>query len=805
MRLPDPIANTTTEAYLAYKAGVLKEADLQPKLKHPTNHFDAWLAYWTGLTTDYPKNEKGEPECLFDEEALVAFLAGVTNTYPEEIKDPYDVRIVGYLKYLVSARFKQPEETFNNEELYLSMMKTATASNDTPGSDITINDTLKAPFDSMSIYGNTEQVKTSGYNVFKFLKSNNAPHQGVATEIDSNGYILVKGTALVGWSLVTDYNNNNIILPGTYTLSINNPLPINISSHGDIITNEKYILLGKIPSGKTEVTFNVLEPIKNFRLTIDTTQNDKVNTKFRPMLEVGSEAHPYEPYTGGFSNLFDEFFGLPKTVDGITATSQNGGLKMTGLPIRDWVNIQQQVITPLLIDGGTYTLVNYNVTDKGYLELSRQKKDGSWGHINSRNKKTLTFTVDFGTYSMYKVHINMGSVASYNGQSITIYNNYALFQGDYNENNLPEYSPYNTGLTSPRPQFPQPINGVNDMTFYIQGKNLFDTRFGNRTIHGVSVKTYNDGSFELNGTPTNGFSLTNVFGSKSYVPAGSYKIKVEILGGSVQKVEPSATFLCVYTIQLSSTGSNSEYVREADITAGNIKEFTNTVNNPKSDMYTPYIWIPYHIENKKAFYSYNNLRMRATLVPNGENTDFVEFENNSLSASLPTLHKVGNYQDRIYVKDNKWYLEKNTATKILNGSENWIKTAELENIFICQNIINATKNYDDAYFSHFSNIKRYPNTDKTGAIRGDNGTNVAFCMNNIQDITGFKNWLNQNNVTVLYPIAQPTTTEITDQAIISRLNAIKESGSYEGITRIVATGNGDNPPALVKFSALKFR
>ena len=32
MRLPDPIANTTTEAYLAYKAGVLESGDLKPKL-----------------------------------------------------------------------------------------------------------------------------------------------------------------------------------------------------------------------------------------------------------------------------------------------------------------------------------------------------------------------------------------------------------------------------------------------------------------------------------------------------------------------------------------------------------------------------------------------------------------------------------------------------------------------------------------------------------------------------------------------------------------------------------------------------
>ena len=82
------------------------------------------------------------------------------------------------------------------------------------------------------------------------------------------------------------------------------------------------------------------------------------------------------------------------------------------------------------------------------------------------------------------------------------------------------------------------IKGVSNTTIYTQNKNLFDTRFGERTINGVSVKTYPDGSFELNGTPTNGFSLTNVFGSKSYVPSGSYKIKAEIISGSVQKIEP---------------------------------------------------------------------------------------------------------------------------------------------------------------------------------------------------------------------------------------------------------------------------
>lgn len=122
MTLPNPIANNSTEAYLAYKAGVLEEGDLKPSLYSPYLHFDAWLAYWCGLTDTYPLNKSNEPEMLTDEEALVAYLAGVTNTYPEEMENPNDVRIVGYLRYLISAEYGRPETPLNNSELYLSMM-----------------------------------------------------------------------------------------------------------------------------------------------------------------------------------------------------------------------------------------------------------------------------------------------------------------------------------------------------------------------------------------------------------------------------------------------------------------------------------------------------------------------------------------------------------------------------------------------------------------------------------------------------------------------------------------------------------
>ena len=645
----------------------------------------------------------------------------------------------------------------------------------------------------LTIYGNTEQVKTSGKNILKL--PNGYINSGDVKVNVTNDIISCQGmsTRITTANLMppTDYP----IMAGKYTISINSPISNDLVV---MVDNKEACLLPK--NTRTKV-FVLPVSGKSFFLQLRIILNEPVNLKIEEvMIELGDTATDYEPYTGGYNNLFDEFSNLPYSRDGVTLSNQNGVLKLTGQPTADWIPLINRDITKLLQDKQIYTVAQYNVNGvQWYPEVYAKRKDnGKSVAVNGQYTRAFTFTVDFDTYSEYSMKLQMGLRTAY-PEPITLYNNFALFVGNYNGNNLPEYSPYNTGLASPRPQLPQPINGVSGTTIYTQGKNLFDTRFGERTINGVSIKAYPDGSFELNGTPTNGFSLTNVFGSKSYVPSGKYKIKVEIISGSVQKVEPSATFLCVYTIQLSNTGSNSEYIREADITTGNIKEFTNAVNNPKSDMYTPYIWIPYHIENKKAFYSYNNLRMRATLIPNGENTDFVEFNNAVLSTNLPTLHKVGNYQDYITIRDNKWYLVKNTATKILNGSENWIKTAEIENIFICQNIINATKIYDDAYFSHFNNIKRYPNIDKTGAIRGDNGTNVAFCMSNIPNITGLKNWLNQNNVTVLYPIAQPITTEITDPTLLAELKKLMEMRMYKDVTNISITGTDLTPDIKVKY------
>nr|DAY09221.1 MAG TPA: nucleoid-associated protein [Caudoviricetes sp.] len=714
----------------------------------------------------------------------------------------------------------------SDQDTLISDILNALSAESEKGTNLKLN-TSATKVLGMSIYGNLEQTKYTGKNLLKLPNGYVNNGDVKVSIVDDIIYCQGVSTRITTANLTTPIGYP--IIAGTYTFSIKEPISNSIAL---MVDGKEACLLSK--NTRTQA-FTLPESGKNFFLQLRTELNKPINLKIEElMIERGNTSTDYEPYTGGYNNLFDEFSELPVRKNGLKLENVNGILKFTGMPTTDWNTMISRDITAALSDKADYTVVQYNTYGhKLYPAIVAYKVDGSGGdEINAINSKTFVFRVDKTKYNRYVMKLQVATRASFS-EPVTIYNNYALFQGNYDENNLPEYSPYNTGLATPRPQLPQPINGVSNTTIYVQGKNLFDTRFGNRIIQGVEIKTYDDGSFELNGTPTNGFSLTNVFGSKSYVPSGKYKIKVEIIGGSVQKVEPSATFLCVYTIQLSNTGLNSEYVREADIVAGNIKEFTNTVNIPKSDMYTPYIWIPYHIENKKAFYSYNNLRMRVTLVPNGENTDFVKFEGQQLT--IPTglnLYKLtDNIYDEVKLENGVAKMIKRVGKLELSGEENTISfyRTTLTGMVGFRYEVSGNQFYTqrqliaDITCSHFTSV----NEDTTwGGIANKTGVSIYGGYDNIfpkysntmgfwftvpdqfnlgiTDVASFKNWLKSEKakgtpVTVYYEMKIPTEEEITDPTLLSELKKLMEMRTYKGVTNISITGTGLAPEIKAKY------
>lgn len=647
----------------------------------------------------------------------------------------------------------------------------------------------------MTIYGNTEQVKTNGYNIFRFGDMNNTMSQGIKSKMDENGYITSTGTATTDWASVTSFDSNSVLMPGTYTLSIEPSAPIRTSINGELVSNNSYKWLGAVDPGQTKVTFTVTEPIKQVRLSIRTVPNQALNIKFRPMLETGSEAHSYEPYTVGVTNFYDGVDGLPVTIDGLTIKQEDGMVKCTGATTRDNIRLQEKLITDLLENNTAYSVYADIPTANLRLTVRLKRKDNnSYEHYNTINSQTATFTWNTAVYSEAYIYLVTGEKAFWNGSN-SILSRFGLFKGSSFDGN--DYA--SVGMNTPT--FGE-IKGVKNITVFTQSKNLFDTRFGNRTVNGVEIKTYEDGSFELNGTPTTGFSLTNVFSSKSYIPSGKYNLKIEHLGGSVKKIWSGANF--VHTIPIQKNVQNYQAILKLEHLNKSSNEFPITVNEILYDYYVPFIWVPYHIETSEAFWDYKNLRLRITLVRNDENADFIEFGSNTISATLPKLNKVANYQDYIATRNDKWYLVRNVGEKSLNGSENWFKTTgEEKNIFICENIIDSTANYVDGYCTHANNSKSYPRKDKQFSIRGD-GKNLCFLNMAMTSITAFKNWLSSeaaknNPVKVLYLLRSSTEEKITDPILLAELNKLKQLRTYDGTTNIIVTATDVTPEIRIKY------
>lgn len=299
----------------------------------------------------------GEPEMLTDEEACIAYLSGVTDSYPTALKDPRDPRLVGYLKYLISARFGRPYKPFNRPELYLSLMKPPVITNNTPSSDITLTGTCEAPFIDIKAYGDTSQIAYTGKNLL-----NNAAvtttESGVTFTVNSDKSIVVNGKATANVFFLVNYIN--LDTTKQYTLS---------GGHAGGDYFNKYALyadigpnLRAIDTGDSDVftpsqTNCACYICVRSGITMD-------NAVFRPQIEVGSTPTSYEPYVGGAPSPSPDY---PQAVNTVT------GRQVIGVSGKNMYNRNTDTIGEYLtVTGGTTTNTEWRISD--YIVVSAGEK-----------------------------------------------------------------------------------------------------------------------------------------------------------------------------------------------------------------------------------------------------------------------------------------------------------------------------------------------------------------------------------------------------------------------------------------------
>ena len=171
------------------------------------------------------------------------------------------------------------------------------------GETVILTDSSDKLFEGLRVFGKSTQRTTTGAQLFDaktFLKSQ--IEKGVVS-INSDGKIVLNG--------VIDANNRAFTVtlqPGTYTLSADKPSTWHIIAPTDGVFNQK-ITVG------AETTYNCYIANGTYN-NIETT----------PMINVGSSALPYEPYTGGKPSPSPEYpQGIVNAGEGGSITVEVGG------------------------------------------------------------------------------------------------------------------------------------------------------------------------------------------------------------------------------------------------------------------------------------------------------------------------------------------------------------------------------------------------------------------------------------------------------------------------------------------------
>ena len=160
-----------------------------------------------------------------------------------------------------------------------------------------INNAMNKSQLKIDLKGNTSQESTTGKNLLQPTARTTASN-GITTAVNSDGSVTISGTPSSNWFFIG--SQAGVSIPaGTYTFSIQNTLPGSIRldlTYSDSTTENLFTIV----SGNTSRTFTTSKTIA--KIVIEVMNNATSFTlpmTLKLMLESGSTATSYEPYTNG--------------------------------------------------------------------------------------------------------------------------------------------------------------------------------------------------------------------------------------------------------------------------------------------------------------------------------------------------------------------------------------------------------------------------------------------------------------------------------------------------------------------------
>lgn len=165
-----------------------------------------------------------------------------------------------------------------------------------------ITDSDNGKIMDMMVYGKSEQKSTMGKNLLKISEVNvQGGVNGLLSTMNTDGSISVTGTSTSNWSTIIKINNECHTDNATYTFSVDkNPGIIIGLKLGRTKLDDANYQTHRIMQNQLSCTFETGASNEYCSLFLEgLTVGKSYNFTIYPMLELGTEATAYEPYTGG--------------------------------------------------------------------------------------------------------------------------------------------------------------------------------------------------------------------------------------------------------------------------------------------------------------------------------------------------------------------------------------------------------------------------------------------------------------------------------------------------------------------------
>ena len=326
--------------------------------------------------------------------------------------------------------------------------------------------------------------------------------------------------------------------------------------------------------------------------------------------------------------------------------------------------------------------------------------------------------------------------------------------------------------TKATPWSPYGMGYVNEK---VQNKNRLPiTGTGTYTLNGITFKTNADGSVKISGTATSnvGVALSN---------DGIFNANVYTDDAKVFKINGNQTY---------SSGSTSGKIRTIFIeNIAPTYEFVASTYNSKTFTYTGEVRLRLSIANGETVDEtiYPILEQGSTATPYTPHKEQIY--------SIPTqqpMRSIGDVRDKFVKVDGTWYERHYIGELILNGSENWgvnytmgrfqISTTDL-GIELKKNVSDSTLTGSLCnYFIEKSTNLIWKKTQGFAIGEADNAIIQVYYekYSTSNNLSGFKEWLNKNNLIIYAILAKPVDLPCTEE----QTTALERARTYKPVTHI---------------------